>query len=216
MSGGYTALLHGNSAMLSTIGRMTAHYLSLPPFRLALARGPLRGMGRNCYDGSEWRLWGRVRAAQLLCDATKTRQWRISPERSSTLNLSRDFEVQNPTQSGLSCQLDAVPAGCHADLAAEDMGQVALVGEAGLLRNPDERLAGSAQQTLCAFEPLFHDIALRPNPNRLLERAAEVIRAQTGNVGEHREREIVIEMRLDISAHPLQSFCRKTPAGRQE
>ena len=70
MSGGYTALLHGNSAMLSTIGRMTAHYLSLPPFRLALARGPLRGMGRNCYDGSEWRLWGRVRAAQSLCGAT--------------------------------------------------------------------------------------------------------------------------------------------------
>ena len=63
----------------------------------------------------------------------------------------RRHEVQNPTQTDLSCQLDAVPAGCHADLAAEDMGQVALVGEADLLRNPDEGLMSAAQQTLCAL-----------------------------------------------------------------
>ena len=56
--------------------------------------------------------------------------------------IARFFDMQNPTPTDLSCQLGAISAGCHADLAAEDLGQMALVGEASLLRNPDEGLMG--------------------------------------------------------------------------
>src|SRR6516164_7054142 len=112
-------------------------------------------------------------------------------------------------------QLGAEPTGGHTYLTAEDRGQMALVGKPDLLRNHSERFAGSPQQGLCAFEPAPHHIAPRSSPSRLLERAAEVTGAQTGDVGQHRERKIVIEMRLDVIAHPLQPFRRKTPAGRQ-
>jgi hypothetical protein len=81
------------------------------------------------------------------------------------LNLiARFFDMRNPTPTDLSCQLGAVSAGCHADLAAEDLGQMALVGEASLLRNPGEGLMGVAQQAFGALYPALDDIALRPNP----------------------------------------------------
>jgi len=92
---------------------------------------------------------------------------------------------------------------------------MALVGKPGLLRDPGEGLLGLTKQTLCALETALNDIALRPNPGGLLERAAEVIRAQTGDVGQNGEREIVVEMRFDIVAHPLQPRRRKTLGGRQ-
>ena len=65
-----------------------------------------------------------------------------------------------------------------ANLAAEDRGQMALVGEAGLLCNQSQGLFRSAQQGFCKLEPALDDIALRSNPGRLLERTAEVVWAK--------------------------------------
>ena len=42
-----------------------------------------------------------------------------------------------------------------------------------------------------------------------------MIGAQTGDVGEDGEREVFIEMRLDVIAHALQALRRKTLGGRQ-
>ena len=42
-----------------------------------------------------------------------------------------------------------------------------------------------------------------------------MIEAEACDVGEHGERNFGIEMRLDIVAHALQPFRRKTLAGRQ-
>ena len=41
---------------------------------------------------------------------------------------------------------------------------MALVGEAGLLRDPGEGFVRPAQQGFCALEPTSDDIALRPYP----------------------------------------------------
>ena len=115
-----------------------------------------------------------------------------------------------------SGQRGAEAAGGHAQLPAKDRGQMALVGEPGFLRNQSEGLVGPAQQGFGAFEPTLDDVALRPNPGRLLEGAAEVIGAQTGDVGQHGEREVVIEMRLYEVPHAPQPFRRKAlGAGRQ-
>ena len=75
---------------------------------------------------------------------------------------------------------------------------------------------GSPQQGFCSLEPTLRDVTLRPNPGGLLERTAEVIRAQTGDVGEHGEREVFIEMRLDAVAHTLQALRREALAGASE
>ena len=83
---------------------------------------------------------------------------------------------------------------------------MALVGKPALLRNQSNGQTSLTQQAFGALDPALNDIALRSNPSRQLERAAEVIRAQTGNVGQHGERKIAIEMRLDEIARSLQRF----------
>jgi hypothetical protein len=70
---------------------------------------------------------------------------------------------------------------------------MALISESSLQRNQREGMMGLPHQTLRALDPALDDIALRPNPGRLLERAAEVIGAQTSDVGEDGERKVVIE-----------------------
>src|SRR5271154_359626 len=92
----------------------------------------------------------------------------------------------------------AIAAGCHARPAAKDGCQMALVGEPGLLRDQGQRLIAPPHQGFCPFEPALHDVTLRPRPGRFLERAAEVIRAETGDFGEDGEREVVLEMLLDV------------------
>jgi hypothetical protein len=62
----------------------------------------------------------------------------------------------------------------------------------------------------------IHDVALRADTDRLLERPAEMVRAEASVVGEHDERKIVIEMRFDVTAQALQPFRRKALAGRQQ
>jgi hypothetical protein len=59
-------------------------------------------------------------------------------------------------------------------------------------------------------------LALRPNAGGLLERAAEMIGAETRDVGEDGEREVLIEMRLNLVTHAPQPLRRKAlVAGRQ-
>src|SRR5271169_5779457 len=84
--------------------------------------------------------------------------------------------------SGLG-QRGAISAGCHAHLTAEYRGQMALVGEPGLLRDQREWLIGPAHQGLRALEPALRYVTLQPNSSRLLERATEVTGARTGDVG---------------------------------
>jgi len=85
--------------------------------------------------------------------------------------------MRNPTPTDLSCQLGAVSAGCHADLSAEDLGQMALVDEASLLRNPGDGLMGLAKQAFGALYPALDDIAVRPNPGSLFKGPTEMIGA---------------------------------------
>ena len=45
---------------------------------------------------------------------------------------------------------------------------MALIGKAGLLRDPSKRPMSLAQQAFCALNPTLNNITLRPNPGRLL------------------------------------------------
>lgn len=69
---------------------------------------------------------------------------------------------------------------------------MALVGEASLLRDPGKRLIGPADQSLGALEPTLGDITPRAHSNRLLERAAEVIRAEACYGGEIGQSQAII------------------------
>ena len=118
-----------------------------------------------------------------------------------------------PTGSG---QRRAKPAECHPSRLAENLRRMALVAEPGFERYRGQRLAGAPHQGLGPFDPPLHHVALRADTDRLLERPAEMVRAEASDVREHGERKIVIEMRFDVVAHVLQPFRRKALAGRQQ
>ena len=61
---------------------------------------------------------------------------------------------------------------------------MALIGEAGFLRDQGEWLIGLPHQGFRPLDPALHDVALGPDADRLLEGAAEVIRAETSHPGE--------------------------------
>ena len=73
-----------------------------------------------------------------------------------------------------------------------------LVGEANFPCDHSERLIGAAHQSLCPFDPPVHHVTLRPDTNRLLEAAAEVIGTKTCHSGEISQGQSIVEMRLDV------------------
>src|SRR5215472_7368809 len=81
-------------------------------------------------------------------------------------------------------QRGAKMTGCYADLAAKDRGQVALVAETDFPCNHSERLIGAAHQSFCPLDPPVHYVTLRPQTNRLLKAAAEVVGTETCHSGE--------------------------------
>ena len=50
---------------------------------------------------------------------------------------------------------------------------MALVDEAGFLRDKGQRLIALPHQAFCPIEPPLHDVALRPDPRCLLEGTAQ-------------------------------------------
>ena len=96
------------------------------------------------------------------------------------------------------------------------MRQMALVAEPGFERYRGQRLAGAPHQGLGPFDPPLHGVTLRADTDRLLERPAEMVRAEASDVREHGERKIIIEMRFDVVAHALQPFRRKALADRHQ
>ena len=85
---------------------------------------------------------------------------------------------------------------------------MALVGEPSLLRHPGEGLVGTAQKGFRSRYPALHDVAPRPDPDRLLERTAEVIGAEAGDPGDLGQGQATIEMRFDVVTHSPQPLSR--------
>ena len=69
-----------------------------------------------------------------------------------------------------------------------------------------------AQQDFRAVEPTLYDVALRTDPNCKLERAAEMIGAETGHPGEIGQSQSIIEMCLDIVLDPFAARRVRRPA----
>jgi len=90
---------------------------------------------------------------------------------------------------------------------------VTLISKADPLSDLGKRLIGSTHQDLCPFQSPSHDVALGSNSDRLLEGAAEMIRAETGNSGEISQSQSVIQMGFDVVSYPLQTLLRQ-PAWR--
>jgi hypothetical protein len=107
-------------------------------------------------------------------------------------------------------QCRAKMAGCYPALTPKDGGQVALVGKADFLRDQGKRLIGSAHQSFCPLDTPVHHIALRSHPNRLLEAPAEVVGAETCYCCKLGQCHPLIEIRLDVVTHPLQSLARQS------
>ena len=90
---------------------------------------------------------------------------------------------------------------------------MALVGKADILCDHGERLIAPTYQGFSPFDPPLHDITLCPDPDRLLEGAAEVIGAETRHPGEISEGQPIVEMGLDVVATrvaPVRSTVRWT------
>ena len=84
---------------------------------------------------------------------------------------------------------------------------MALVAKPDLLCDLGKGLIGPTDQSFRPLEPTLHDIALRTNADRLLEGAAEVIRAETRHPGEIGQRQSIIQMGFDIVTYPLQAIA---------
>src|SRR5947209_13375371 len=77
------------------------------------------------------------------------------------------------------------------------------------------RMFSGSQHYLRLLDPLVGMIAMRRNTKRLLERAAEVVRAQPREAGQHRERNLLGKVLVDISGyHPLLPGGEATPHRR--
>ena len=75
---------------------------------------------------------------------------------------------------------------------------MALVDEAGLLRNQSQGLIGVSDQCLRPFKATLDEITLWPDPNSLLERATEVVSAETADRSEFGQRQVSIQMCFDV------------------
>jgi hypothetical protein len=69
-------------------------------------------------------------------------------------------------------------------LAAEHLGQMALVDKSRPSVHQCERLASLTQQAPCALELALDNKALWPDPGAWLYEQTEMIGAQTGNIGQ--------------------------------
>src|SRR5947209_13122487 len=77
------------------------------------------------------------------------------------------------------------------------------------------RVFSGGQHYLCLLDPLIGMIAMRRNTERLFKRAAKVVRAQPREAGQHRERNLLGQVLVDISGyHPLLPGGEATPHRR--
>lgn len=92
---------------------------------------------------------------------------------------------------------------------------MALVGEANLNRDRGQTLIGPAHQGFCPFDAPFLDVAVGADADRLFERTAEVIGAETGHPGEIRQGQPIVEMGLDVVTNALQPIARQAIGRRR-
>src|SRR5215472_4817355 len=92
----------------------------------------------------------------------------------------------------------AEPTRRYPNQTVKDGGQMALVDEAGLLRNQSQGLIGVSDQCLRPFKATLDEITLWPDPNSLLERATEVVSAETADRSEFGQRQVSIQMCFDV------------------
>ena len=87
---------------------------------------------------------------------------------------------------------------------------MALVVEADFQGDQGQRLAAPPHQGFCPLDSPLHDKALRAETDRLFERAAEMVEAQTRDPGEIRQAQPILQMRFNLVAHTLRSFARQS------
>src|SRR5262245_56283614 len=83
--------------------------------------------------------------------------------------------------------------------------------ESHIARNLGDRCAGVCQQSLGAFNPPACPVAIRRLPEGLLEGSQKMIRAQPRQIGEHVERNVLRQVRLD-EIHDALLLPRSKPA----
>jgi hypothetical protein len=84
---------------------------------------------------------------------------------------------------------------------------MALIGKPDPLSDLGEGQMGPAHQGLCPLQSALRNKALRTNSDRLLEGAAKVIGAKTGNPSKIHQGQSTIKMGFDVVPHPLQSLA---------
>jgi hypothetical protein len=109
-----------------------------------------------------------------------------------------------------SGESSAKPPGCHPGRAVENLRQMALVGEPGFEGDQGQRPAGAPHQGFCPLDPPLHNIALGADTDSMLERPAEMVRAEADDPGKVRRGQAIVQMRLDIVSHALR-LSRESP-----
>jgi hypothetical protein len=81
-----------------------------------------------------------------------------------------------------------------APIVFEDVGQVALIGEATCERDVSERDIRLSEQVLCALDALAQHKLVRTLASGPVEEASEVIGAEAGLLRQHGQRKVLVEM----------------------
>jgi hypothetical protein len=95
--------------------------------------------------------------------------------------------------------------GADTQHAAQTTGHVGLVAEARFDCDVAHRAVPLQEELSCPLDTAFHDVAMHWNSHGVSEKRFEVGDTESGNVGQLLEREVTIEVRLNVVAYSAQA-----------
>src|SRR5262249_36711457 len=98
------------------------------------------------------------------------------------------------------------------DDALEMVGELALVGEAGVCGDPRQRKVASLKESLGPFNAAHNDVLVRRQPGDHLELPREVVDAEVGGRRHLLQGRAAIEVFLDVRDHGAELPRRDTPS----
>src|SRR5262244_650263 len=93
---------------------------------------------------------------------------------------------------------------CDAHEPAEHIGQVALIGEAGVLADLAETHLRVAEQLFRALQTPLQNVLMGATPRAPLEELGEMERTQPSGIGQLAEMEIAVEVGVNIVQHTVE------------
>ena len=85
----------------------------------------------------------------------------------------------------------------------KNLGEMALINKTAASAGFQYTPIGVAKQLLGPFNLSLENVLIRWCPSALFEGLGEVIHAESGHLGECRQRNIILEVLIDVFQHPV-------------